>query len=280
MENKPGECLVLKQQLQLSTLPCEKKCLKQLFPSYYKKDNERRAEGCWIAHSSLVFLECKKIRDRLIKSLNKRGLNWKTMETLAILHDVGKLSEPYLQGKRVQHNVLSATIMLYHTGDEAMATAIFLHHEAMHWRELLRREMTILRPLPMSINFQTMRTIEMGFSLHEDYDKPLEYLRQIIESYTERETLSVLKAILTRRHYRMKSSRLIRGIRRSSIKGIYLYWPLYVVDNRAASARDGPDAYWITKLKKMKVTESPCETADEILKRHNRPDISLTAIKI
>lgn len=273
----PKECIVLSAQLGMEAPPCEKLCVKETFPSY--RDGDGKMQGCWVAHTALTVIESVRLKSRLGKALEKRGVNWHVVEDLAILHDVGKLSEAYIEWKRpMQHNVFSWAIALTLYRDLTIPTTILLHHEAMHWRDLYRKRLSFFQQLRATIN---MKPIIEGFKLHERCDDTLNALKIVLRDLKlERK---ILDDILGVRVYRAKLEDLNRCLRwgKHLSMALKLYWILYLADNRAASARDGLEAYWLNLLKKFsEISEEPLKLTDCILKKIRRVDIALTALPI
>ena len=271
---RPNECKVLTEILKFRP-PCEDTCVVARFPSH-------RPHGCWVAHTALTAIECMNMAPRLRRALERSGISWGLVEEASVLHDVGKLSEAYVNGRRVQHNVLSATVALSICEDLVVPTSILLHHEALHWRELYRKPLSFFQRIRMTLYIDPR-----GFRLHERYREAVRPLKAILDSFGMEAAVSTLDRALSKREYGVERG----GVRRRNVvneclrwsshfrRGLTLYWVLYLADNRAASARDGPDAYWLRSLRSLsELSRDPSRLADAILKSARRPDITLTAI--
>lgn len=277
--NQPNECRVLAVMLKSRIPPCKDTCVAGRFPSYKDKQT-KRAMGCWVAHTALTAIECLRLKPRLERALDRKGIPWERVEEASILHDVGKLSEAYVSGSYVQHNVLSAVVALSLCEDRVVPTAILLHHEAMHWKDLYRTPLsTTLRRLQEKID---MRPIVRGFSLHEGWMDAVKAVKTVLEELEIESAVSALKRILRNRKHRVAPGDINRCLRWGDHlrKALILYWILYLADNRAASARDGLRAYWLNSIMCLseEELENPSRLADAILRRVKRPDVSLTAI--
>ena len=273
--NRPKECEVLADVLKVDSPPCEDICVAGRFPSYRK---DRRPEGCWAAHTTLTAIEYLRLKRRLKRALEGRGIKWELVEEASILHDVGKLSEAYVTGRNVQHNVLSFVVALSICEDRVVPTSILLHHEAMHWRDLYRQPFSALQRLQRTID---MRRITRGFSLHENWRDAVMAVKRMLEILEMKHASSILDILLKNRKYRANSNQINRCLRwnRHLSKALILYWILYLIDNRAASARDGLEAYWLRSLDGLcEYSRKPSLLADMILRSIKRADVSLTAI--
>lgn len=195
----PGECIVLKEYLRADRPPCINGCVRDLFPSYRDRGGSRPL-GCWIAHTALTIIECIRLRPRLRRALKKT--RWGKIEMASVLHDFGKLSKPYVDRERgIQHNILSSAIALTTIEDGVLATAIFLHHEAMHWERLYATSIKLFQPLVNSINRKTRITLKNGFKLHERSGDALENLMSILKALDLYEISKVVENVSKREEY-------------------------------------------------------------------------------
>jgi len=277
----PRECIILARELGLAEPPCER-CVAERFFSYWRRrEGEPRVPaGCWVAHTALTALECTRMRARLEKAVRRMGLTWADVEKLAVLHDVGKLSEAYGYGfRRLMHNVLSA-VVAYRACERniAIVRAVFLHHEAFHWRDLYR--LGVYQHLSDSLSSEMKRLVGKGFRLRDGYVLALENLADLLD-YMEMESVRpVLAAIAEEGFYQMESSELERKLGRFRPMEMTLYWILYFADNRAASARETSKAYWLDAVRRLpEEAKRPAELADRILELRGRlAYISLTIL--
>jgi len=274
--NRPKECEVLADVLKVDSPPCEDICVAGRFPSYRK---DRRPEGCWAAHTALTAIECLRLKPRLMRALERMKVGWELVEEASVLHDMGKLSEAYVKGRHVQHNVFSSVMALSICENRVVPTSILLHHEAMHWRNLYRRPLSTLQRLQGTID---VRSLVRGFNLHERWRDAIMALRATLEMIEMEHVNSTLDILLkSDGRYKADPSWISRCLKWGAHlrKAITLYWVLYLADNRAASARDGLEAYWLRSLRSLsRYSDYPSQLANMILRGVKRPDISLTAI--
>jgi len=276
------ECLTLRDQL--GPLPCERSCIAGLFPSYFEKGSPK---GCWLAHTTLSLLEVLRIKEALLHSHKRLSLEDVLLATL--LHDIGKLTKDYLLEAYPYHNLLSAIIALKSLKSAdipvvdplIIARAIFLHHEYRHWRSVFQAGYLNVHIID-SIKKRKLRVI-----MAEDFEEPLEYLKEIIrEELRLRGALSpVLNNLIMQKGYRAKPEDYqkiasISGGWSMVPKFLSLYWILQLVDNRAASAREGANAYWAYRLARYKeLSDKPCALARAILDNDKDPQVLLTLIR-
>jgi len=276
--NVPRECAVLVHELCLREPPCET-CIAPEFFSFWRPIDEgkRRPAGCWIAHTALTALECARLRPRLERALRRLGMSWSAVEMLAVLHDVGKLSEPYGRRSMPGHNVLSMVVASSVCGPSSpISQAVFLHHEAMHWRDIYRiglHQHITIPPL-------TKRIINRGFRLRHGYIGALERLNAFLDIMGVEGAGETIEGVMARASYRMAPQEAEFYIRYFSPKAMSLYWVLFLADNRAASARETSEAYWLDVVRRaFEEARSPAELSDILLRRAGRlTHISLTAL--
>jgi len=278
----PRECVILARELGLAEPPCER-CVAEHFFSYWRggKGEPKVPAGCWVAHTALTALECTRMRARLERAVQRIGLTWADVELLAVLHDVGKLSEAYARyGFRgLRHNVLSAVVAYRACGENiAIMRAAFLHHEAFHWGDLCR--LGIYQHLLDSLSSDMKRLVGRGFRLRDEYVSALENLADLLDNMEVRSARPTLAAIAKEDFYQMEPSELERKLGRFRPAEIALYWVLYLADNRAASARETSRAYWLDAIRRLpEEAKGPAELADLILRRRRHlAHISLTAL--
>jgi len=278
----PRECVILARELGLAELPCER-CVAEHFFSYWRgrKGELKVPAGCWVAHTALTALECARMRARLEKVVRRMGLTWADVEKLAVLHDVGKLSEAYARyGFRgLRHNVLSAVVAYRACGRNITITrAAFLHHEATHWRDLYR--LGVYQHLTDSLSSSMRRLVGRGFRLRDGYVLALEGLANLVDHMGARGARPVLAFLANEDFYQMNPSELERKLGRLTWRSMALYWILYLADNRAASARETSRAYWLDAVRRLpEEARGPAELADLILGLRGRlAHISLTAL--
>ena len=281
MVRLPRECVILARELGLAEPPCER-CVAEHFFSYWRggKGEPKVPAGCWVAHTALTALECARMRARLERALRRVGLKWADVELLAVLHDIGKLSEAYARyGFRgLRHNVLSA-VVAYRAcgGNMTIMRAAFLHHEASHWRDLYWLKVPHIRDTIFS---DMVRLVVRGFKLRDGYVLALEELAGLLDRMGVEGTRPVLAIIADEDFYQMSQDELDRKLGRFRPVEIALYWILYLADNRAASARETSEAYWLDAVRRLpEEAREPAELADLILRLRGRlVHISLTAL--
>ncbi len=275
-----NECHVLLHELGCENkTPC-KPCTSNMFYSWRK---EERGMGCWVAHTALVCLEFSRLKPRMLNPIINHGLSWDDVESLAIMHDIGKLSRQYLEGARIQHNVVSSYITLELCKNEnederdskPVALAILLHHEAIHWKKLHQQ----ILPRHFANSIITLKEI---ITLKDKYQLALDNLSAFLSKMKMQAGLKLIEKLKRRDFYLFNQNeinRLLAADKKIRAKALLLYWLLYLADNRAASSRESYKNYWTEHLKKISFT-SPSDLAEKILKNHPRPDISLTAITL
>lgn len=258
----PGECIVLREQLKLDKLPCADRCVRGLFPTHRK---EGRPLGCWIAHTALTILECERVRPRLERAF--RRVEWWRVQAATALHDIGKLSECYVNGvKGVQHNVLSSAVALIVCGDKIVSTAIFLHHEAMHWSRMYKTPLRLFQRIEDSVSERTCKALREGFKLHDRCKDALMGLMYVLNRMGLKNVFDMLEDVSMKREYKV-SIKDLRIESRFLMNSLPVYWVLFMADNRAASARDGSEAYWLNVLKRFsEASRTPSKLADRILR--------------
>jgi len=271
---RPPECSILVRELNLEGPLCQK-CISKYFFSFWHDDHPK---GCWIAHTALTALECLRLRPRLEKPLRRLKIAWDEVEALAVLHDTGKLTEFYAdrrkRWRRVGHNVFSMAIAANTYGRTyRVARAAFLHHEAFHWSEVIKRG---LEHIGNTIKNWHRTAIIRGFRLRDGYEEAVEYLGEFLNALGIRELDWILDELMRRRIYDLRGRMPDELISYIDAKDIALYWVLYLADNRAASARDGPEGYWRYRLLDI-VSEcrDPAELTERLLKA--KLHIALTA---
>lgn len=234
------ECVALARRLGLpeGAKPCPG-CRGPPLPSYFR---EGRGLGCWVAHTALSAVEAADLAEELDPLLRRLGLRGLVLDA-ALLHDVGKLTEEYVERAYHYHNFASAVVAedvlaRMGVGEDrfVVASAVLLHHEARHWEELLRE------PLPGHV----IETLRGGpFRLHRSARAALEALSGLLE----RAGLGseVPRLVGGKEVYEVKREVKVKIARVAVPERVLpLYWVLYEADNRAASAREG--RYWLWSL--------------------------------
>mgnify|MGYP000218034965 CR=1 FL=1 len=276
---KISECTVLLRELGYVNKP---PCVTCTSNSFYSWRKEEKGMGCWVAHTALTCLECLRLMPRMFKPIEKYNLTWEDVEVLAVMHDVGKLSSQYLEGKKIQHNVISSYIMLELCKDDEtienskpVALAILLHHEAYHWKRLLHLQ---IQPFHF---VDSIKTINEDIRLGDGYRLALDNLSDFLKKMKIKAGLKLINRLKERNVYHYDQREINRLLAENAIraKAFLLYWILYLADNRAASSRESHQNYWIEPLRRMSPM-SPSDLAQKILENHPRPDISLTAIPV
>ncbi len=284
------ECVVLKAAGEIKRLPCEDNCLATYFPSHF--DRVGKPRGCWIAHTALCILEAHSIKEQVIPCLARKGIPWKAFLSAVALHDAGKLTEEYLVNAYPYHNALSAIIALKllqaHPNLSKYAypisCAIFLHHEYRHWKLLLTQEEYLI-PLDLTRTVRRLTRIRMM----KGFEKAIEALIQVLECLPEREPIPLLNSLAANNEYRTKYKEY-RLMLTSNFLGwkalsqaLTLHWLLYLVDNRAASARDTTSNYWRIALAEFSsINNDPYRLAEKILQEGGRrlARVALTLISL
>jgi len=217
------------------------------------------------------------MKPRLARALLRLDISWADVEKLTVLHDTGKLTEYYGRGW-AGHNVFSMVIAAIICGRRSPVTqAVFLHHEAMHWGEIYRRRYPTVSIADTIKRWQREAAVK-GFRLREGHEKAVEQLRILLGIMGINSVVDILEVVENTRLFRL-GYMPDDIVSRLDTRATALYWVLYLADNRAASARDGPESYWLHKAKEMASKHrDPSKLADELLRRHPRPDIALTAL--
>ena len=272
------ECEVLVRELGFGKPPCGA-CVADRFFSFWhrRKYDKKRPAGCWVAHAALTLLECLRLRPRLEGALRRLKIPWSDIEVLAILHDAGKLTECYAKGIP-GHSVFSMVIVANICGYRSrLARAAFLHHEAFHWARVAKRG---LEHIADAISSNQSKIASNGFNLRKGHDEAVECLKALLHSAGLRQMDDILDELSSRRKYSLncKPDELISYI---DAKDIAMYWILYLADNRAASARDGPKGYWLYRIREiMSSHQDPLDLTDKLLNEYPRPNIALTALQV
>jgi len=277
---KEPECAVLETVFGLR---CPLSCLQPPVASYF--DNGER-KGCWIAHTMLTLAESIELLKQTEKALRRKGLEPKHLLAAALLHDIGKLTVNYLNGKDQFHNITSAVIALNVLGDwgqeerGAVAQAVLLHHEYRMWRELIET--------PQIISDYFSLIIKKGkkkITMSNEYIDALGALDALSVSYLPQELGNACREIISRLKARSEyylSQRdehdLVRW--RVAHKSLPLYYLLQLADNRAASARGGQ--YWRNQLKEFaeEARRSASEFSDILISKFKyKASVYLTFLK-
>lgn len=261
MINLPLECKVLKELVRNffgSQITC-KECNPQIHPSYRIRRSEYEPKGCLIAHTALSLIEALNVRDYYQRSIEKLlkevkcNLNpWNLALATILLHDFGKLHDRYRLGEVApQHNVVSSIITARTLSGECgkiASYAIFLHHEAFHWKDvekyigLISIHHTIKPKVYFLFNENILNIFNENLSSILDIIG-LEELKNIVNR-----AINVMKKISGKHiQVRYEISQIKPNYRNLPI-ALALYKLIYMTDNRAASARS---EYWINIAKKI-----------------------------
>lgn len=257
------ECEVIGKKLRTIGYhkPC-RACIKGI-PSYSRREGEaRRPLGCLIAHTILSLLEALQLSkyfrlsvERLSKKYGVEGESWNIAISSVVLHDIGKLDNKYRMGdlKGFAHNVLSSLVVLEAFRNEAaaplMAYALLLHHEAYHWKDVERfmRYTSLMETLPERLKVSVERGVVDPF--REALSNILKEmgLNKVCDNVHKAcETLTELSGQIVESRFKLR-----RCPKRYLIASLPLYRIIYIADNRAASARDGIQAYWLERAKRV-----------------------------
>ena len=271
-----NECRVLGRFLK--ELPCLHNCLANLIPSYIK---DSMGMGCLIAHATLSLIEAQKISNyfrnsicRLIELNNPlksstKNKSWNLALTISVFHDIGKLTNQYVRGTRgFKHNLLSAVIMrkalskVYSEYEAIIAAyATLFHHEAMDWRSL---KFSVFSSSYLLKTFSLSKGIQYDVS-NETIEEFDHYLGKILGQLCEMKVLnadqfdSLCQALMNIKKEMLVNSGTTFYVgkeldvnkakkARYLAPAFLLYRFLYVVDNRAASART---KYWMDLLQRI-----------------------------
>lgn len=270
-----GECVVLERVFGRG-LPCAQTCSRRDFPSYHEGEE---LKGCWTAHTALCMLEASRVKEDVMRILERRGLRWNTLLLALFLHDSGKLSKEYIvKGKpRIRHNAASAQIayealkrlnergLVSDLEIGVMSRACYLHMEYYMWKAMEWGAYTTIGQV---------ETPNMPFELADNVARPLENLRLILdESGVLDETISsaisevsgVKKLKITPSRYSVSGS-----MRRDMLlKTMALQWLILLFDNRASSARMGVNLYWSVRLQNARKSISK-EGAERVVDLSDR----------
>lgn len=244
MELRPPECTVLSSRLGVDP-PCRVRCNDVRTPSYHGHKGEPK--GCWIAHTTLCLSELMSLRrlieptlNRLSNSLN--NISWRHLVYTVALHDVGKLTEDYIAKRpRTQHSVVSGCIayealkgLLGEAPSIAIAQACFLHMEHYLWRQLDWPSLALtVSERPRQLSTRTGLIIDA--------------LKQCLTLVSPTWDEGLLKAL--DQIPRMRSIKPMKKIFSQLLpESIALLWLILLIDNRAASAREGATNYWRNKV--------------------------------
>ena len=250
-----------------------------------------------IAHSVLSVIEAQRMRNvfqiplhRVFKANEIRGFTtpsveklWQAILSATLIHDLGKLTKNYQEGRSIRHHYISAIVarralrnILGEFMSLALAYAIILHHEAIDWRSVEK-------------GFLTFSYIHEVFSpmnpiIYEAPKIPLENFQQAIEgvldalvekgslSQEERDILSEVQgsALAELKQSAGKTLRIDKELnaenlrdKRYQVPAMAVYRLIYLADNRAASARE---RYWLEALSEVNWSKLDA-VSEEILKR-------------
>jgi len=257
---KEPECVALETVFRLQ---CPLSCLQPPTPSYFYDGEEK---GCWIAHTMLTLAESIELLKQTEKALRRKGLEPKHLLAAALLHDIGKLTVGYLDGKDVFHNVTSAVIALNVLEDwrqderAAVAQAVLLHHEYRMWRELFESTTTRM----ISDYFSLVRSKKRRIAMSTRYIDVLDAFDALSASYLPQELGDICREITSRLkassdYYLSLKDEHALASWRVAHKSLPLFYLLQLADNRAASARGGQ--YWRNQLKET-AEEAHCSASE------------------
>jgi len=213
------------------------------------------------------------------------------MKLIILVHDIGKLSRRYCHNKEFRHEIISfiyGSIIIekwasrhntrlrelykkLNLGAQA-SIAILLHHESLYWRIL---EESISIDISVIITRRALRMLSSKYAYAEDEDVEL-FINAIIKNLAGygligtdlisilRELPLINKEIIdnTGKIYDLLS--ILKGNIFSYKLVLPMYYILFIVDNRAASARD---LYWRKSFRKaLKFTRNYNEFINSLSK--------------
>ncbi|MEM4667341.1 MAG: HD domain-containing protein [Thermofilum sp.] len=249
-------------------------------PSFF---HEKRPAGCWAAHTALTLLEAVSLLRSAGGVLPRKGLQPESLAVAALLHDAGKLSSAYLEGRDPFHNVTSALIALRvldpaKPESRAIAQAILLHHEHRMWEYLSRggvegallaenyhdllRRYSVRCAVLESASQKLVRAVEAAVQLAE------QLFSASGDRAVQRAALSPLESLpnLSRVCLRVSDEKVLLD-EALAPRSLPLYYLLQLADNRAAWLREGVS--WRREMGKLvDVRCDPLELAQQLLVRY------------
>ena len=247
---------------------CLNACKNFPYPSYYEGG---KGKGCLIAHTLLSLYETYRIHKYTLKILKKRlGVLSDTILALTtILHDVGKLDKKYGSGT-FKHNIVSSVLakhLLENILDDRyvgeIVVAIFLHHEAYEWKYIGSFIPTLCdasrSPIPVEIELKDLKNFLR--TTYKVFVKSKYFFIKDAKLFD-----NLFNKILYKNSLPSKADiGIICSLNQSVISnGLLLYYLLYLVDNRAATARR--NKYWdMCQDKSMKTRPYMYSTPSPIL---------------
>jgi len=286
---QPPECILLKKfvkELWKRDLTCPEPCNPRSYPSFFEKS---QPQGCFTAHTLLCLLELILLKTEIAGILVRSDIEWSELVTAVLLHDIGKLTSNYIKEKYSKHNVLSAVITytllrgknVDYENIVKLCQAILLHHEYRHWSELFREELvhiasTIEKPKGGRIRMASGYVDALG---------KLKFVAQELRLIGE-EQVDLLDSLLYKREivFPREFKAYIAGYWGTpTLQAVKMYWFLQLVDNRAASCREGLKNYWLIQFKSIseQVEAENLKSillADKILSQTRSPRILLSLI--
>lgn len=234
------ECVTLAKLLGREWPLCAE-CDRARRPSYFVDGDPK---GCWVAHTVLAVYEAAALARVLGKLLNRLELRERLLEAAA-LHDAGKLTRQYVEGKCKFHNVLSAAIadaalrgLGRSDGDRrVVCLAVLLHHEARHWRALYEE--------PLALHVCDTWRSQQRFEVL-DAEPTLAAAQELLDQLGLRGAAEALSRVPERGSVsRDWCTELLRRDPAVYRRSLPLYYLVRLADNRAASARE---TYWLWRL--------------------------------
>lgn len=311
--DKPLECITLFKTLGKPPL-CIGSCSAMEIPSYLDNSIPR---GCLIAHLALTLIEMQRISSYFriplynlfihysVEDYSKMDVDscWKFLLTSSLLHDIGKLTDQYINRyavgqDRILHHQVSAVIAkktLENTVSESMALGvaygILFHHEAIDW---IAVEKSLLYFSYIQRALSPTRNIIYNLSENR-LDKFKENVRNILDQLLDGHLLTesqhqTLTLMLARASQKLIDNQgvVINVTRELSVAKIEnpkyltpalsLYRLLYLTDNRAASARE---LYWLELIQGVdwkRIEDVAQQITNKLAKRYRY--IGLSSIPI
>jgi len=226
--------------------------------------------------SSLVMRSlARKIKNKFNYSKNDvEKLLTDIMKLIILTHDIGKLSKEYCYNKKYRHEIISFIYgsMIIEKWASKLDTrlrelckrlnlgvqasiAILLHHESLYWR-ILEESISIDISVIITRYALKMLSSKQAFAKDEDIKTFVDAITKNLTSYSliGKELVSTLEELPainkeitdnTSKIYDLLSK--VRGVILEYKLILPLYYILFIVDNRAASARN---TYWRESFRK------------------------------
>ncbi|MCX8191199.1 MAG: HD domain-containing protein, partial [Nitrososphaerales archaeon] len=275
---KPSECDTLSKILG-SELSCRDTCSVAENPS---RVYDSIRDGCLIAHIGLTLIEMQRLAfcfksslyrlftiNTLSRSVEQdKDRFWAILLTISLLHDIGKLTDQYIDKhttkSHILHHQISAIVAkraLNRVFDDyislEVAYAILFHHEAIDWSSIERNLFSFSyfqKVLPSTKRFTYTIDQNRLNRFNQNLSKLIDqfYQKNFITGL-QHQTLTqiipfITSALITNQEidciYEELEGRKIQHPKYLT-PALALYRLLYLADNRAASARS---QYWLDSL--------------------------------